>query len=84
MGHPVTHLPLGPKNIVPSLSSLPGNEVDASKHQSFGQVDTILFDEFGQVCSKYPDKFAVSLWYLKKEVRNEVDFLQADEQQSFP
>ena len=49
----------------------------ADKHQSFLQVDTIIFDGFGQACPKYPDKSAISLHYFKKEVRNEVDFFHA-------
>ena len=36
------------------------------------QTDSIIFDGFGQACPKYPGKFAISLWHLKKEVRNEV------------
>ena len=34
-------------------------------------VDGIIFDGFGQACPKYPGKFAISQWRLKKEVRNE-------------
>ena len=34
--------------------------------------------------SKFPNSnFAISLHYFKKEVRDEVDFLHADKQQSF-
>ena len=51
-------------------------EVDvlhADKYKSILQVDSIIFDGFGQASSKYPGKFAISLWHLKKEVRkNEV------------
>ena len=39
-------------------------EVDvlhAGKHKSILQVDSIIFDGFGQACLKYPGKFAVSL-----------------------
>ena len=36
------------------------------------QVASIIFDGFGQACLNYPGKFAMSLWHLKKEVRNEV------------
>ena len=36
------------------------------------QTDSIIFDGFGQACPKYLGKFAISLWHLKKEVRNEV------------
>ena len=48
------------------------------------QVDTIFFYEFHQACSKYIDKFALSLQYLKKEVRNKLQFLQAGKHNSFP
>ena len=64
-----------------------GDEVDFShddKHQNFLQVDTIFFDVFGQACTKYPGKFAKFLRYLKKEVRNDVEFLQGGIHQSFP
>ena len=50
-------------------------EVDvlhADKHESLLQVDLIIFDGFGQAYPNFPGKFAVSLWYLKKEARNEV------------
>ena len=43
----------------------------SDKHESLLQVDNI-FDEAGQACSKYPNKLAISLWHLKKEVRNKV------------
>ena len=32
---------------------------------------------FGQTCPKYPSKFALSLWHLEKEIRNEVRDLTA-------
>ena len=41
------------------------------------QVDTFIFDEVGQTCPKYLGKFAMSLWHLKKEVRNEFRGLTA-------
>ena len=31
------------------------------KHESILQVDSIIFDGFGQACPKYPDKFVISL-----------------------
>ena len=55
-------------------------EVDVlhvGKHESFLQVDSIIFDGFSQTCPKYPGKFALSLWHLKKEVRNEARDLTA-------
>ena len=55
-------------------------EVDvlhAYKHESFLQVDSIIFDGAGQACSKDLGKRAMSLWHLKKEVRNEVRYLTA-------
>ena len=33
----------------------------ADKHESLSQVDSIVFYGFGQTCSKYLGKFAVSL-----------------------
>ena len=47
----------------------------ADKRLSSQQIDIIFFDVFGQACQKYPGKFTVSLWYLKKEIRTELDFL---------
>ena len=46
------------------------------KHQRFLQNDNIVLG----FCFI---KFAISLQYLKKEVSDEVDFLQADKQESF-
>ena len=49
------------------------DEVDfllADEHQSFLKADTVFFDGSGQACPKYPGKFAISLQYLKDEVRN--------------
>ena len=45
--------------------------------ESLLQVDNIIFDGFGQRYSKYPAKFAMSLWHLKKEERNQVRDLTA-------
>ena len=42
----------------------------ADKHQSLLQVDAILFNRFSQTCPKYPGKFVISLWYVKKEIRS--------------
>ena len=39
------------------------------------KYESIIFDEFCQATLKYPGKFAISLWHLKKEVRNEVRYL---------
>ena len=49
----------------------------ANKHGILLQVDNIFFKEFGQECPNYPSKFAISLCYLKKEVRNQVRDLTA-------
>ena len=51
------------------------DEVDflhADKHQTFLQLDTIKY-----YCAQITqnNKFAESLWYLKKETRDEVDYL---------
>ena len=40
----------------------------------FLRIDSLvwfLFFDFGQACPIYPGKFAISLWHLKKEARNE-------------
>ena len=38
----------------------------------------IIFDGFGQACPKHLGKFVVSLWHLKKKVKNEArDFALA-------
>ena len=56
------------------------DEVDflhADKHGSFLEIDTMIFDGDGQAKhsqSSQNSKFATSLQYLKKEVRDEVDF----------
>ena len=50
---------------------------DADKHESLLQVDSIIFDGFGQAYSNYPGKFAISLCHLKKEGRNKVKDLNA-------
>ena len=46
-------------------------EVDvfhAEGHGSFLQVDSIIFDGFGQACQKYPGKLAIFLSHLKKKL----------------
>ena len=67
------------------------------KHQSFLQVDfntlgtkdaykvilSLLLDMIKHSQSTQSNKFAISLQYLKKEVRKRVHFLHADEHQSF-
>ena len=53
------------------------NVLHANKHESFLQVDSIIFDGFGQACPSYPGAFARSLWHLKEEVRKEVRDLDA-------
>ena len=55
-------------------------EVDvlhAHKHESFLQVDNIIFDGLSWACPKYQGKYAVFLWHLKKEVTNEFRDLTA-------
>ena len=44
----------------------------ADRYKSILQVDTIIFDDFGLRWPKYPAKFAMFLWHLKEEYRNEV------------
>ena len=67
------------------------------KHQSFLQIDfntlgikdaykvllSFLLGMIKYSQSTQSNKFAISLQYLKKEVRKEVHFLYADEHQSF-
>ena len=39
----------------------------ADRHKSLLQVEKINFDGFGQVCPKYPAKFAMSLCISRKK-----------------
>ena len=48
------------------------NVLKVFKYESLLHVDTIIFYWFGQTCPTCSGKFAISLWHLKKEVRNEV------------
>ena len=53
----------------------------ADKHESLLQIDTmILVGIIKHSQSTQSKKFAISLQYLKKEVRNGVHFLHADKQ----
>ena len=55
-------------------------EVDvlhADKHGYLVQGDSTILDGFSQAFPNYLGKFAMSLWHLKKEVRNEVRDLTA-------
>ena len=45
---------------------------ETDKHQTILQVDVINLGGHGQAC---PNKFAKSFQHLKKEMRDEVDFL---------
>ena len=56
----------------------------ANKHESFLQVDTMIFDGGGQAFQNSQNsKFTMSLQYPKKELRDENDFLHADKQSWF-
>ena len=56
----------------------------AVKHESLLQIDTIILIKMVKYSrSSQNSKFALSLKYLKVEVRDEVDFLDADKHQSF-
>ena len=71
--------------------------LDADKHQSFLQVDfntfgikvsykvilSLLMGMIKHSQSTQSNKFAISLQYFKKEVRNGVHFLHADKHQTF-
>ena len=53
-------------------------------HQSFLQGDTVTIDGHDQASQSIQSKkCAITLQYLKKEVRNEVHFLYADKHQCF-
>ena len=47
------------------------------------KVDIIIINGHDQVFSNYSNKFAISLQYLKKEIRNGDYFWHADKRQSF-
>ena len=51
----------------------------ADKHESLIQIDTMILMGIVKHSQKSQNsKFAMSLQYLKKEVRDEVDFLHVD------
>ena len=47
------------------------------------KVDIVIVNGHDQVFSNYSNKFAISLQYLKKEIRNGDHFWHADKRQSF-
>ena len=52
--------------------------------ESLLQIDTIILMEIVKYSQSSQNRtFAVSLQYLKKDVRDEVDFLHEDKHQSF-
>ena len=53
----------------------------SDKHENLLQIDTKIL--MGMVMHSQNNKFVMSLQYLKKEFRDEVDFLNADKHQSF-
>ena len=56
----------------------------ADMDESLLHIDTVILMEMVKHSqSSQTRKLAMSLQYLKKEVRNEVDFLHADKHQSF-
>ena len=56
----------------------------ADKHESMLQIDNMtLMEMVKHSRSPQKSKFAMSLQYLKKQVRDDVDFLHADKHQSF-
>ena len=57
----------------------------ADKHESLLQIDTntFLMGMANHSQSSQNSKFAMSLQYLKEDVRDEADFLDADKHQSF-
>ena len=53
------------------------------KHENLQQIDTmILMEMVKHLQSSQNSKFTMSVQYLKKEVRDEVDFLYVDKHQS--
>ena len=46
-------------------------------------VDTIILGVCNQAYSKYPKYICISLQYLQKSMRDEIDFLSADKHKSF-
>ena len=66
------------------------DEIDflhADKHESLLQIDKMIFMGMVKHSSRWSSsqnsKFVMSLQYLKKEVKDKVDFLHADKHQSF-
>ena len=56
----------------------------ADKHESLLQINTmVLMGMVKYSQSSQNSKFSMSLQYLKKEVRDEVEFLDAEKHQSF-
>ena len=62
------------------------DEVDflyVDKHEGFLQINSmVLIDMVKHLQSSQNNKFAMSLQYLKQEVRDEVDFLRVNKDQS--
>ena len=57
--------------------------LDSGEHENLLQIDTmILLGMVKHFQGSRNSKFAMSLQYLKNEVRDEVDFLHADKRQS--
>ena len=55
----------------------------ADKHENFPRIDTmVLIGMVKHSQSSQNSKFAISLQYLKRDVRDGVDFLHADKYQS--
>ena len=60
------------------------NFLHAYKHESLLRIDTIILIGMVKHFQGFQNsKFLMSLQYLKKEVRDEVDFSHADKHQSF-
>ena len=63
------------------------DEVDflhADKHESFLQIDNMIFDGDGQAFPKLPKWQVCNIFTItQRDVRDEVDFLPADKHQSF-
>ena len=55
----------------------------ADKHRSLLQGDTVNLGECNQAFPYYPKQVCISLQYLHKSMRDEVELLPADKHKSF-
>ena len=62
-----------------------GDFLDADKHKSFLQIDTMIIDGDEQAFPKFPKQKVCNVFIIscKRSQRNEIDFLHADKHQNF-